>query len=165
MLWINVHLVMAWATVSNVWPISQNVATGSYPSAANGISAVLSSRRLRRPDGLLTGLHPLLSEALHLGLWTAGMSRWTPLFPPHLHGWYGFFRTSRLNAWILSSPNFLSFVTCRHRAVDKHPFRIASLWKRWCKNRQLSNRKQRKTRIYSSFVFLTCRWHPPEDNI
>lgn len=124
-------------------PFLRAVSAESYPSAANDISAVLASRRVRRPGGLLPGLHRLLNEAVRLSLWTAGMSRWTPLFPHRLHAWYSYSGTPD---WMFetSTAQIFSFVTCRRQLVIKHLCRIARLWKCWSKNRQLSQTEKNK---------------------
>lgn len=125
----------------------------SEPCPQKAIGALLmTSQRGWKQTGeakrrLLAGLR---NEAVHLGFWTAGMSRWTPLFPL-------IFMVSGTPDWTFES----RFSPLWPAGVEL----ALSLWKCWCKNRQRYNHKCRKTRIYSSFVFLTRRWHPPEGNI
>lgn len=64
-------------------------------------------------------------------------------FPPRLHGWCS---SSGTPDWTLqtSTAQIFFFVAWRRQLVIKHFCRIASLWKCWSENRQLSRTEKNK---------------------
>lgn len=132
-----------WMSHPCLWAVS----TESYRSAANDISAGLASRRLRQSavSSQVCGMRLFILASEQREFPDAHLS--SPSSP-----WFQEPQIERLN---------LDFLHLWPAGIELG----LSLWKCWYKNRQRYNHKCRKTRIYSSFVFLTRRWHPQEGNI
>lgn len=129
----------------------------SEPCPQKAIGALLTTSQRGWPaDGRGEAASPRRAAEWGCSSWLldSGNVQMNTSLPPHLHGWYDF---SGSPDWMFESRFSLLWPAGAELAL--------SHWKCWCKNRRRYNHKQRKTRIYSSFVFLTCRWHPPEDNI